>query len=114
MIQFGELQPDGTVTNVRVITEGAIRACPHVIFMAEHYREDGTCRCDDPAHKKMAEWGYVWSEQGRPADRYGRVWPANYELCGECGQPDNCGDCNHAPLAPDQVRELGGVQGRWM
>lgn len=43
-------------------------------------------------------------------DRYGRCWnlPAQ-ELCRECGQPDNCGDCNHEELTLEQVRELGGT-----
>lgn len=29
----------------------------------EHYREDGSCRCDDPNHKEMIAWGYVWDIQ---------------------------------------------------
>jgi len=42
-------------------------------------------------------------------DRFGRKWdlPAS-ELCPVCGQPDNCGDCDHNPLSPDEVIELGG------
>ena len=42
-------------------------------------------------------------------DHFGRVWdlPAA-ELCPECRQPDNCGDCNHEPLSEDQVRLLSG------
>jgi hypothetical protein len=42
-------------------------------------------------------------------DNYGVSWelPAS-ELCPECGQPDNCGDCNHEPLTADDVRELKG------
>jgi len=35
-------------------------ACPHVILMPEHYRPDGTCRCNDPEHNEMEEWGYEW------------------------------------------------------
>lgn len=40
-------------------------------------------------------------------DRYGRTWhlPAN-ELCPECGQPDNCGDCTHAALSDDEYALL--------
>ena len=37
-----------------------ITACPHVIFMPEHYRQDGSCRCDDPSDPNMGEWGYKW------------------------------------------------------
>ena len=43
-------------------------------------------------------------------DRYGRLWdlPA-IELCPECGQPDNCGDCQHGPLSDADARLLGAV-----
>lgn len=36
--------------------------CPHCIFVGEHYRHNGSCRCDDPDAKIMAEWGYVWQD----------------------------------------------------
>jgi hypothetical protein len=42
-------------------------------------------------------------------DRYGRSWRlSEAELCPECGQPDNCGDCTHEPLTAAQVVQLGG------
>jgi hypothetical protein len=37
------------------------KKCPHFIFAADHYREDGSCKCDDPEAKEMADWGYVWT-----------------------------------------------------
>lgn len=39
-------------------------------------------------------------------DIYGYEWnlPAD-ELCDDCGQPDSCGDCEHAKLS-DADREL--------
>lgn len=41
-------------------------------------------------------------------DSFGRTWDLpNSELCPGCGQPDNCGDCNHAPLDLDDARSLG-------
>jgi hypothetical protein len=42
-------------------------------------------------------------------DRYGREWdlPAS-ELCPTCGQPDNCGDCNHEPYTDDEAACLRG------
>ena len=42
-------------------------------------------------------------------DRYGREWnlPTN-ELCPICGQPDNCGDCDHTKLSDEDVETLGG------
>lgn len=42
-------------------------------------------------------------------DRYGSRWPKDFICCPECGQPDNCGDCDHTPLRPDEVKELGGI-----
>lgn len=60
MTEFGELQPDGRLTNVRTIPQSALLACPHFILMPEHYRGNDTCRCDDPLHAEMADWGYNW------------------------------------------------------
>ena len=66
-IQFGTLQPDGTLTNQRTIKQSSIQACPFVIMVPEHYREDGSCKCDDPEHRKMmiAEWGYTEDDFNR-------------------------------------------------
>jgi len=44
----------------------------------------------------------------RITDSYGRLWPKHYDLCSECRQPDNCGDCNHGRLKSDEVLYLGG------
>lgn len=30
------------------------------------------------------------------------------ERCPECGQPDNCGDCNHEPLTEADIQLLLG------
>lgn len=37
----------------------SVAACPHLILDAGHYREDGTCRCDDPT-TPLNRWGYAW------------------------------------------------------
>lgn len=37
--------------------------CPHCIMVFEHYRENGTCKCDDPNDAKMASWGYAWDDK---------------------------------------------------
>ncbi len=37
-----------------------IARCPHYIIEPEHYRNDGSCKCDDPAEIIMIEWGYCW------------------------------------------------------
>lgn len=63
-VKFGTITPTG-LTNVRYIRSSDIAACPHSILVAEHYREDGSCRCDDP-EAPMGEWGYTWDvEAGR-------------------------------------------------
>ena len=61
MVKFGTLHSDGTVTNERELAQSAILACPHVIFDPDHYRPDGTCKCDDPVEqaKMIREWGYT-------------------------------------------------------
>jgi hypothetical protein len=46
-----------------------------------------------------------WQEKWKK-DKYGRKWPAYYELCPECGQPDNCGDCNHERLSDQECYVL--------
>jgi len=57
-----ELGADGQLheTQVREIKQADIGKCPHVIFDPNHYREDGTCKCNDPNETVMKEWGYVW------------------------------------------------------
>lgn len=60
-VKFGTLNPDGTLTNVRFIKQSDIGRCPFFIMVAEHYREDGSCKCNDPEHRKMMkkEWEYT-------------------------------------------------------
>jgi hypothetical protein len=60
MTRFSTLNPDGSEINVREIRQSDIVKCPHVIFVADHYRADGSCRCNDPTHKEMRKWGYRW------------------------------------------------------
>ncbi len=47
--------------NISIISTASIRACTHFIFDPEHYRKDGTCRCNDSSHTEMGEWGYKWN-----------------------------------------------------
>lgn len=50
---------DGTMT---LIDTKMILKCPFAIMMVpEHYREDGSCLCDDADHRKnvmIKQWGY--------------------------------------------------------
>lgn len=61
-MKHGVLHPDGRVTDV---VELDPTRCPHFIMVPEHYRVagDGSCRCDDPEHKEMLEWGYLWASE---------------------------------------------------
>lgn len=47
-------------TEAREIKQSDLRRCPHFIMVAEHYRDNGSCRCDDATHREMREWGYKW------------------------------------------------------
>ena len=59
-VKFVTLHPDGTLTNVRLIKQSDIGKCPHFILVPEHYRENGSCKCDDLEEQSMMikEWGY--------------------------------------------------------
>jgi hypothetical protein len=43
-----------------IMNTATIRKCPHFIMLPDHYHPDGSCRCDDPDHIDMADWGYTW------------------------------------------------------
>lgn len=60
MTRFLKLHPDGTVTDGRHIKPSDMMKCPHFIMVADHYRDDGTCKCNDPNETVMREWGYKW------------------------------------------------------
>lgn len=59
-VTFGTLSPDGKLTDVRLIRQSSMQKCPHFIAVPEHYNPDESCRCTDPDHKEMSEWGYIW------------------------------------------------------
>lgn len=61
MTEFGKLNPDGSLSETRNIPQSKMMECPHFIMVPEHYREDNSCRCDDPDHTEMKEWGYRWN-----------------------------------------------------
>jgi len=66
MTRFSNLihMPDGTLveSNVRHIEQSDMMKCPHCIMVADHYRDDGTCKCNDPKEVIMKEWGYKWKK----------------------------------------------------
>jgi hypothetical protein len=47
-------------TEVRVVRYSDIGKCPHLIMSPTHFRDDGSCKCNDPNEKVMQEWGYRW------------------------------------------------------
>lgn len=49
-------------TSFREIKQSDLQKCPHCIFNADHYRDDGSCKCDDPDAKEMKTWGYTWRD----------------------------------------------------
>jgi len=63
---YDEWDTDGTIDGSYSVTmpQAVPLACPFVIFDVEHYRADGTCKCDDPAErdKMIREWEYSESD----------------------------------------------------
>jgi len=49
---------------MRIFTlkQSDLMKCPHFIIAPEHYREDGTCKCNDKNETVMREWGYEWKD----------------------------------------------------
>ena len=46
MPMFGDLNPDGSVSNERFIPQDAMKKCPHFIMVPEHYREASPIELD--------------------------------------------------------------------
>jgi hypothetical protein len=43
-----------------ILNQDMFKTCPFRIMMPEHYRADGTCKCNEREHAIMEEWGYKW------------------------------------------------------
>lgn len=85
-------------------TPGEIVGCGHEFefeFLSDY---DGMVDCPKCGICFDPDYVGSWTQ-----DEYGRFWqrPGD-EPCPECGQPDNCGDCNHEPLTDAEVLDLGG------
>jgi hypothetical protein len=59
---YAKLKPGDDLAKVKFREISPLR-CPHFIFIGEHYREDGSCKCDDPDERVMREWGYRWNKK---------------------------------------------------
>lgn len=48
------------VATIVTMKRSDLLKCPFAIILPEHYRQDGSCRCDDLIHraKMVREWGY--------------------------------------------------------
>jgi hypothetical protein len=46
---------------IRILKQSDILKCKFGILLPEHYREDGSCKCDDAEHRKLMirEWRYT-------------------------------------------------------
>ena len=46
--------------NIHMLPQSAILACRFCILVPSHYRDDKTCKCNDPDERAMMirEWGY--------------------------------------------------------
>lgn len=65
MVRFSKLKfEDGRAVEYDVVNieQDAIAKCPHFIMAPEHYLADGRCRCNDPHHTEMKQWGYKWRD----------------------------------------------------
>ena len=60
--------PTPTVT---ILKQSDLLRCPFVIMVPEHYRADGTCKCDSASYRRMMmrEWQYKPSDFPTPARR---------------------------------------------
>jgi hypothetical protein len=60
MTRFARIEADHSVVELGSVSQAAMLRCPRVIIDFDHYRPDGTCKCDDPAEQErmIREWGY--------------------------------------------------------
>jgi hypothetical protein len=65
MTEFGKLDKDGNYTRVCTLSQAAMMKCPHCIMVPEHYRDDDTCKCNDPNEVVMKKWGYRWNKKAK-------------------------------------------------
>jgi hypothetical protein len=59
-VLYAKLSPGDDLAKVKY-REIDPHRCPHLIFVGKHYRDDGSCKCDDPKEHIMRAWGYKWS-----------------------------------------------------
>lgn len=53
---------DDSQIKISYMKQSDMLKCPFAIMMPEHYNADGTCKCNDEAHRRdvmIAEWEYT-------------------------------------------------------
>ncbi len=98
-IQFGTVSAKGQVTNVRLIKQSDIAACPQYIMVPTHYRPDGSCKCDDATERAMMirEWGYSPDSFKGPTRAAEREHVASFDdgfCCCYVGTGGHCPTCH--------------------
>lgn len=64
MIHFDRLNVDtGEITHERDLSYDTIKKCPKAIFLAEHYRQDESCRCDEIACEIEGCYEKKWDDE---------------------------------------------------
>lgn len=61
-VRFETMDENGKSISIKVLKVSDIQNCPGFIFLPEHYREDGSCRHDEP----NCEWGNCTKEKVFP------------------------------------------------
>jgi hypothetical protein len=63
-IQRDKLKAAEALKTARVVVlkQSDLQKCPHFILVASHYRDDGTCKCNDKNETVMRQWGYRWKK----------------------------------------------------
>jgi hypothetical protein len=56
------IREDATM-KICTMKQSDISKCPFFILDPTHYNDNGTCRCTDPTHKEMKQWGYKWNRK---------------------------------------------------
>lgn len=61
MTEFLKLDDKFKVVERRTILSSQIEKCPFLIMDADHYRADGTCKCDcaEERRRMMTDWDYT-------------------------------------------------------
>lgn len=61
MTEFYEIDESGATKHIRTLSQADMARCPFLIMLPEHYRDDGTCKCNCSTERErmIREWGYT-------------------------------------------------------